>query len=149
MRRSRAHTGNYWRTSLLAAGAIVAIACAGDSSTGPDSSPVGTFQLSQYNGKSLPVTVFSDVMFSDVLTGGSLSLAADGTYLATTSVNETVGGNLSTYVDSGSGKWTRAGGVMLFVGVDSTRQPAAWDGTTITLTDSSTVTPSILVFKRK
>ncbi len=149
MRRSRAHTGNYWRTSLLAAAAIVAIACGGDASTGPDSSPVGNFQLSEYNGKSLPVTLFSDVMFMDVLTAGTLSLAADGTYLATISVNETVGGNLSTYVDSGSGKWTRSGGTMVFVGVDSTSQPATWDGTTITLTDSSTVTPSSLAFRRK
>ena len=134
---------------MLASAVMVAIACGGDSSTGPGSSPVGNFQLSQYNGKSLPVTVFSDVMFMDVLTGGSLTLVADGTYLSTISVNETVGGNLSTYVDSASGKWTQTGGAMVFVGVDSTRQPATWDGTTITLTDSSTVSPSTLAFRRK
>ncbi|CAN5509942.1 hypothetical protein BH09GEM1_BH09GEM1_16490 [soil metagenome] len=128
---------------------MVAIACGGDSSTGPDASPVGSFLLSQYNGKSLPVTVFADVGFMDVLTGGTLSVASDGSYLATISVNETVDGNLSTYVDSGSGKWTRTGRDMVFIGVDSTRQPAVWDGTTITLTDSSTVSPSTLAFRRK
>ena len=110
---------------------------------------MGSFQLSKFNGNALPVTVFADTGFMDVLTGGSLSLAGDGTYLATMSVNETVDGHLSVYVDTGSGKWTQAGAVMEFVGLDSVRQAASWDGVAITLSDTTARPTSTMVFTKK
>jgi len=129
--------------------ATVAAACGGDSATGANASPVGSFQLSKFNGKALPVTIVADTAFMDVLTAGSLSLVGDGTYLATISVNETVDGNLSVYVDSGSGKWTQAGPVMEFVGQDSVRQAASWDGAAITMSDTTARPTSTLVFTKQ
>jgi hypothetical protein len=124
MRRPLASARYAWRLPALVLAATIAVACGGDSSSGPNASPVGRFQLSTFNGKSLPATVFQDTGFMDVLTAGSLVLSADGTYLATTTTDETIEGHLSTYVDSGSGKWTQAGAVMVFVGPDSVRQAA-------------------------
>ena len=85
----------------------------------------------------------------DVLTAGSLALAADGTYLSTISVNETVAGHLSVYVDLGSGKWTQAGAVMQFIGSDSLRQAASWDGTAITISDTTARPVSTMVFTKR
>jgi hypothetical protein len=85
----------------------------------------------------------------DVLAAGSLALSADGTYLSTISVNETVDGNLSVYVDSGSGKWTQSGAAMEFVGSDSVRQAASWDGIAITLSDTTARPTSTMVFTKK
>jgi hypothetical protein len=134
---------------LLVLATIVAIACGGDTASGPNASPVGGFQLSSFNGKGLPTTLFQDTAFMDVLTAGSLKLSADGTYLATISIDETVEGHLSTYVDSGSGKWTQAGAVMQFVGPDSVRQAASWDGTSITLMDTTARPTSTMVFTKR
>jgi len=148
MRRPHGSARYGWRFLAFALATTVAIACGGDS-TGPNASPVGRFQLSTFNGKALPTTVFQDTGFLDVLTAGSLVLSGDGTYLATTNVDETIEGHLSTYVDTGSGKWTQAGAVMMFVGPDSVRQAASWDGTSITLSDTTTRPTSTIVFTKR
>ena len=149
IRRLQAGTRYGWRIPAIVLAATIAIACGGDSASGPNASPVGSFQLTLFNGKSLPTTVFQDTAFMDVLTAGSLALSADGTYLSTISVNETVDGNLSVYVDSGSGKRTQAGPVMQFVGPDSVRSTASWDGKAITLSDTTARPTSTMVFTKK
>ena len=149
MRRSHADTRYRWRVPATVMVAIIAIACGGDSASGPNASPVGSFGLASFNGKPLPATVFQDTAFMDVLTAGTLALSGDGTYLSTISANETIEGHLSVYVDSGSGKWTQAGAVMQFVGADSVKQAATWDGASITLSDTTARPTSTMVFTRK
>lgn len=148
-RRSSAYARNRWGLPALVLAATVVLACGGDSATGANASPVGSFQLSKYNGKPLPTTIFADTGFMDVVTAGTLSLSGNGTYLSTIIINETVDRNLSVFVDTGSGKWTQAGSVMEFVGVDSVRQAATWDGASITVSDTTTRPTSTLVFTRK
>lgn len=147
----RPHSGARYggRSLALLLAATIAIACGGDTASGPNASPVGGFLLASFNGKPLPATVFQDTGFLDVLKAGTLTLSGDGTYRSTISVDETIDGNLSTYVDSGSGKWSQSGSVMQFVGPDSVRQAATWDGTSITVSDTTARPTSTLVFTKR
>ena len=149
MRRPHGNVRYGWRFPAIVLAATIAIACGGDTASGPNASPVGNFQLAKFNGKALPTTVFQDTGFMDVLTAGSLILSGDGTYLATISVDETIEGHLSTYVDTGSGKWSQAGAVMDFVGPDSVHQAASWDGASITLSDTTARPTSTMVFTKR
>ncbi len=149
MGRSLPRARNFWRLPLLVAAATIALACGGDSASGPNASPVGSYLLSTYNGKPVPQTLFADTGFTIALAAGSLALTADGSYLATITMNETIEGHLSVYVDSVAGKWTQTGAALLFVGPDSTKQSAGWDGARITLSDTSTAPPSTYVYARR
>jgi hypothetical protein len=90
-------------------------ACGSDTLTGPDApapvptTPVGSYGLSSVNGKSMPVTMFTDTAFTEVIASASLALTADGKYVFAVTTNETVAGYLSVYVDSVSGTWTQQG----------------------------------------
>lgn len=149
MGRSLPPSRNFWRLPLLVAAATLALACGGDSASGPSSSPVGSYRLSTYNGKPVPQTLFSDTGFTIALAAGSLALTADGSFLATITTNETIEGHLSVYVDSSTGRWTQTGATLVFVGSDSTKQTAGWDGSRITLSDTSTAPPSTFVYARR
>ncbi len=125
-------------------------ACGGaDGSNGPSASPVGSYSLSSLNSKPLPFTLFADTGFTIALSAGSLALATDGSYLATISTNETIEGHVSTYVDSSTGRWTQAGATLRFVGADSTRQSASWDGSRLSLTDSTSSPRLVYVFTKR
>ena len=149
MRRPQDVARYGWRSLAFVVAATIVVACGGDTASGPNASPVGGFQLASFNGKALPATVFQDTGFMDVLTAGTLVLSGDGTYASTISVDETIDGHLSTYVDSGSGKWSQAGSALVFVGPDSVRQGANWDGSSITLSDTTTRPTSTMVFTRR
>jgi hypothetical protein len=104
------------RRSVLGAFAaflvIAVAACGSDTPTGPDAevpTPIGSYGLSSVNGKSVPVTMFTDTAFTEVVASASLALTADGKYLFAVTTNETVAGYLSVYVDSMSGTWTQQG----------------------------------------
>ncbi len=139
---------NFWRLPALVVAATLALACGGEAS-GPGRNPVGKYDLATFNAKALPVTLFADTGFTLALTAGTLSLDADGSFLSTISVNETVEGHKSVYVDTAAGRWTQAGATMLFTGADSLKQAGAWDGARITLTDTTTRPPSTFVFARR
>lgn len=121
-------------------------ACGGDSSTGPGSggtpdTPVGIYALTSVNGNPVPVTMFSDTAFTEVITKASLALATDGKYMAVVTTNETVAGNLSVYVDTSAGTWkqgTTASALVLTSTDDPSLAPitAVWSGKTVSLTDS-------------
>ena len=141
--------------AAMAASVIVPIACGSDSSTGPGNptTPVGAYALSSFNGKTPPVTLFSDTNYSVILSDASLSLTAEGSYQATTTVRETVLGHLSVYVDTTSGTWiqgTGGGGALVFTDrFDGRKVTASWSGVTITLTDTTGGINSSAVYKRK
>ncbi|MEO6527665.1 MAG: hypothetical protein ABIP93_13625 [Gemmatimonadaceae bacterium] len=129
-------------------------ACGGDTSTSPDvqvpTTPVGSYSLSTVNGKSVPVTMFADTAFTEVLASASLALTTDGKYVAAITTNETVAGYLSVYVDTLSGTWTRQGSTPAIVFTSSDASVPAvngtWSGNTISLLDANALA---WVFTRK
>lgn len=123
-------------------------ACGGDSATGPKSA-VGMWALTTVNGKALPFRMFADTGFSLDITQSTIDLKADGSFLSTLRSEERVENHLSVYADSGSGKWVLSGSTLTFTAPDSSKQSAAFDGSSITLADSSTVVPLTLVYSRR
>lgn len=124
------------------------VACKGDGATGP-ASAVGEYSLTAVNGRPLPYRLFADTGFSVDVTQSLIALNADGTFLSTFRSEERVQNNLSVYADTGRGRWVLAGTVLTFTAPDSTKQNAAYAGSSITLTDSSTATPLMLVYSRR
>ena len=138
----------------IAAFVIVPIACS-DSSTDPNAptTPVGAYSLTSFNGKTPPVTLYSDTNYLVTLSDASLSLTAEGNYQATTTVRETVLGHLSVYIDTATGTWiqgTGGGGALVFTDkFDGRKVTATWSGLTITLTDTTGGTTTSTVYRRK
>ena len=139
--------------AVVASSAIIPLAC-GDSSTGPDipKTPVGSYSLTSFNGKALPVTMFSDTNYLVVLSAATLSLTAEGSYQATSTVRETVLGHQSTYVDTTAGTWvqgTTASALLFTDRFDGHQVTGTWAGFTITLTDTSGGAVATAVYTRK
>ena len=133
----RAVLGAFTAFVVMAVGA-----CGGDSSTGPGvaDTPVGNYALTSVNGKPVPVTLFADTEFTEVIAKGSLALQTDGKYLAIVTTNETIAGNLSVYADTSAGTWKQGAtaSALVLTSTDDPTMPAvsaAWSGKTLTLTD--------------
>jgi hypothetical protein len=126
------------RFALCASVAWIA-ACGSDSTTQPGgtsppppTSPVGTYNISTVNGKSLPVAIFSEVNYTYEVTTGSIGLTSDGKYSLVTTYRQTIPGNVETFVDSSGGTWTLAGTtVSLKDGADGSTGSLTWASTTL------------------
>ncbi|MDB4883419.1 MAG: hypothetical protein JWL95_2185 [Gemmatimonadetes bacterium] len=148
----------HWRSvfgALTAFLMMAVVACGSDTSTGPGSNntpttPVGSYSLSAVNGKPVPVTMFSDTAFTEVIADATLALTADGKYLFVQTTHETVAGYLSVYVYSSSGTWKQQGSTsaITFTSTDAPGPDlnATWTGNTISLLGADAVT---WVFTRK
>ena len=76
------------RRHVLAALAMLLVACGGDKATGPD--PVtGSYTLRTVNGGALPQTFYQDDVEKDQLFAGTISLAADHSWTGSLSVDAT------------------------------------------------------------
>ena len=76
------------RRLVLAAVAMLLVACGGDKATGPD--PVtGSYTLRTVNGATLPATYYQDELERDQFFAGSISLAADHSWTGSLSVDAT------------------------------------------------------------
>ena len=76
------------RRHVLAALAMLLVACGGDKATGPD--PVtGSYTLRTVNGGTLPQTFYQDDIEKDQLFAGTISLAADHSWTGSLSVDAT------------------------------------------------------------
>lgn len=133
---------------LACALATAIAACGGDSATGPTSA-VGVWALSTINGKALPFRMFADTGFSVDITQSTIDLKTDGSFVSTLRSEERVENHLSVYADTGTGRWAVSGATLTFTAPDSSKQSAAFDGSSITLADSSTVVPLTLVYTRR
>ncbi len=128
------------------------LACAGDSTGPDDTTPVGNYALTSFNGKALPATMFSDTNYAVVITSGALSLTADGKYSVASTTKETVLNNTSTYVDSSSGTWVQGttGKTLTFTDkYDGSKVNATWGSGKITATDSTGGSAITVVYTRK
>lgn len=151
MRRERAAvrwTIQRTRTlALLAATTLVVgiAACGGESPaapttpttpTTPATTPVGSYDISTVNAKSLPVALASDTGgFTWEVTSGSLTLTADGKYSAKLNYRQTLAGKVDLFVDSTGGTWTLSGTTVTFLEVSTGLMSAAdWANSTGKLT---------------
>lgn len=130
---------------LLLAAAVVALACGGDSATAP-TSPVGAYQLSTVQGKPLPFRLYADTNYSFDIAKGTLSLASDGNFTATFLSEERVEGHLSVYTDTTTGGWVLSGSSITFTASDNSKTKGTWSGRTISLVDSTGVSPVTYVY---
>jgi hypothetical protein len=121
----------------------------GDGGTGRSGSAAGEYTLTSVNAKPLPYRVYSETAYSLDVTSGSIVLKTDGSFQAASRVEERVDNHLSVYADTAVGKWVIGGSTLTFTGSDSTKQGAQWSGSSITLVDSTGVTPLTFVYAKK
>jgi hypothetical protein len=76
------------RRHVLAALAMLLVACGGDNVTGPKS-VAGSYMLRTVNGATLPATYYQDNAEKDQFFGGAITLAADHSWTGTLSVDAT------------------------------------------------------------
>lgn len=136
------------RVSRLAAFVLAVVAVAACSDTSGPKSPDGDYALSQINGKSLPYRMYSDTNFTLDVTRSAMSLKADGSFWVTLTSEERVEGFLSTYVDSAAGVWRQDGEIITLTMSDSTKQKGTWAGSTLAITDSTTVPVTTYLYSR-
>ena len=133
----------------IAAAAIVAIACGGDSGTGPSDTVAGTYSLSSYNGKPLSFTladtVGTDIYTTTYLAPFTLSLNSDKTLKIVITVNFAMNGQGQVIKDSTFGSWSQSGNVVTLTTEDGP-STATWNGSnTLTINDP----PDVLVFSKQ
>jgi hypothetical protein len=134
---------------LVTALTLLIAACGGDSGTGPSGGVVGSYQLTTVQGKGLPYRLYSDVNYSVDVADGTIAINGDGNFLATMRSEERVENHLSVYADTATGKWSLSGTSIDFLASDGTRTTGKISGKSITLTDSSGVTPVVFVYTQK
>lgn len=106
------------RRHVLAALAMLLVACGGDKATGPE--PVtGSYTLRTVNGATLPATYYQDAVEKDQLFAGTIALAADHSWTGSLSVDAT----------------TIPGGQVLFHGAIPVSGTYALNASSITITD--------------
>ena len=148
-------TTNRLRRSRLAFGVAslaTAAACGSDSPAGPavPTTPIGSYTITTVNGKALPVALFADGGYSYEVTNGTLALAADGKYSVVTTFRQTLPGNVSTFVDSTGGTWTRAGSaVQLVNSQDGSTDSATWDKGILTFVEVDAKATTTFVYTQK
>lgn len=76
------------RRHVLAALAMLLVACGGDKATGP-AAVTGSYTLRTVNGAALPATYYQDDVERDQLFAGTISLAADHSWTGSLSVDAT------------------------------------------------------------
>jgi len=76
------------RRHVLAALAMLLVACGGDKATAPDTVS-GSYTLRTVNGGSLPQTFYQDDVEKDQLYAGTISLSADHSWTGSLSVDAT------------------------------------------------------------
>jgi hypothetical protein len=74
------------RRLVLAAVAMLLVACGGDKATGPNG-VTGNYTLRTVNGASLPATFYQDDVEKDQLFDGNISLSADNSWTGSLSVD--------------------------------------------------------------
>ena len=101
----------------LSFGLTIALAACGSDGNAPvdptsADTPVGSYSILTVNGKALPAAVIDVQMpapYKVEVVSGVLNLTADGKYTVVTRTRETIPNNVSNYVDSTFGTWTRSG----------------------------------------
>jgi hypothetical protein len=163
MRESQTMQNNagktFGRARMLAIGfglTMAIAACSGDKGpvdpTSPDT-PVGSYSISTVNGKALPVALF-DVQqpapYKWEVMSGALNLTADGKFSSVVRYRQTITNNVSNFVDTTFGTWTRAADqVNLTNGQDPTEKvTGTWAGLQLTFIATDSMGTTTTVYKK-
>jgi hypothetical protein len=117
---------------LAAAALVLAVAC--DSSTSPEATIVGTWNLSTMNGSPLPFTVFGSGANKVEITAGVITFAQGGTYSSTMTTRSTMNGVATNSTDSETGNYTITGATVSITDPGEPTQTATMSGNTLTTT---------------
>ena len=139
-------------------GLTLAIAACGSDSTPPvdptsPDTPIGNYSIMTVNGKTLPAAVIDVQLpapYKFEIMSGALNLTQDGKYTQVTRFRETIPDNVSVFVDSTFGTWTRSG---TQITLTNGQEPAAistgaWTGLQMTFVLVDTVVATTFVYKK-
>jgi hypothetical protein len=120
----------------VASAALFTTACGSDSSSPttppPPVTPIGNYNMTTANGKSLPVAIYADGGYTYEVTTGTISLGSDHRYSLITTYRQTIPGNVETFVDSSGGTWNQsASTISLTDGSDGSTGSLTWATTTL------------------
>lgn len=129
----------------LLAGLVLAFvaACGGDGGSGPNTEHVGTYTLQTINGAALPFLLQSGTTRIEV-TGGRVSLNADGTFSDITDLRVTQGTTVATTQEGTLGAYQRSGNNITLVPASGGSYSMAYSGNTLTQVESG----ATLVYRR-
>jgi hypothetical protein len=138
------------RRILLIAAATAAIACSGDSATGPSATVSGTYSLSTVNGKALPFvvtdTVDGQVFTSTVLAPFTLALNSDKSMRMIGTFRVVIAGQTQTFTDTATGTYTVSGNAVTLNSSEGDVLSGTWNGSDmLTISDP----PDVLVFRKQ
>ena len=141
------------RRLVLAAVAMLLVACGGDKVTSPSETVAGTYKLRSVNGATLPATYYQDNSEKDQFFDGSIILAADHSWTGSLSVDATSvpgGGTLFHGPIPISGTYSlNAGVINITDGVNGLAFTGTVTGGTMTLhIDLGDIQTTALVFSK-
>jgi hypothetical protein len=146
--RSPRRTGFRWKT-LIALGTLLQACGGGDGPSGVPATPQGEYTLNMIEQKALPYAWYTEPDYSLEVTAGSISIKADGKWVAKITSRETVAGFVSTYNDSTFGTWTSANGTASLTNAESsTISSATWTGADVTVTDVEGTTTRKILYRK-
>jgi small ligand-binding sensory domain FIST len=102
------------RAILLVTLVLAIAACSADRIVRPDPNVAGSYTLQQVEGTSLPSVVSNDGASSVEITGGSLDLDSDSSWLGRTNFRITTPGGVAHETQVGTGRWSLAGDSLHF-----------------------------------
>ena len=104
------------RKFILAVIAVTALACGGgsDKSTGPNAAVAGTYTLRTINGQILPVIIDQEGNDKLEITGGTVTLNSDLSFVDATTYRLTLSGQVTSETDTGFGTYVVTGNNVTF-----------------------------------
>jgi hypothetical protein len=122
----------------LAPLALLLVLCAcGDPTFNNSLDHVGLYTMTTVNGGVLPATLSSNDSIQVEVTGGSVSLEADHSFVERATFRVTEDGVASSEDEVVAGRYTRRGDVFDLDGTDGTALTAIRDGSTLTVVRGS------------
>ena len=125
---------------LLLALFVTAVACSGDSPTGPSDDPkvpnandpiAGMFTLTTVNALTLPFTFFNESGSVLEMTASTMSLETSGQFILAMTTRETVAGFPSTFADTVRGTWAQNVGSITLTQAGGAAKTGTWNGVTL------------------
>jgi hypothetical protein len=134
------------RVILLLTLALAIGGCSADRLVSPDRDVAGSYTLRQVEGSSLPSTVSNDGASSVEITGGSLDLDSDSSWLGRTNFRITTPGNVAHETQVGTGRWSQVGDSLHFT--DGGNVVGAVRGDTLWLVRRTNDVPTTYLYTR-
>lgn len=124
---------------------VLAFAAACGDTSGPDTGHTGLYTLHSVDGDPVPATLFAEGEDYIRVVSGTLTLEADGTFRAVSTLDYRFEGVAATETGSSTGTWSRSGTTVTFTGSEGDVITAEYDGSgQLTLSEEG----STLVYRK-